>query len=152
MSLLSIRKSFFKGMNKVFKTLFTEVCAYHYLVSPEETENIYQERVIKEYGEPIFLSASVRTDFKKGDLPIEAVNVDCIITVPTQQMLDNGLIVESPPHLDVLNDLQKGKFVYNGIEFLISYVSFGTHIGDSFQFYKFYCYIAKKEDSHAENE
>lgn len=151
MSLVSIRKSFYKGMNKVFKTLFTEVCEYHYLVSPGD-ESIYQESLIKEYGEPIFLSASVRTTFEKGELPIEAVNVDCVITVPTQQMLDNELIIESPPSLDVLNDLQKGKFIYKGVEFLVSYVSFGTHIGDSFQFYKFYCYIDKKEGSYAQDE
>lgn len=154
MSLMSIQKAFYKGMNKVFKTLFTEECEYCFLEEYFNVPNeVYGENKTKVYGEPIKLSASVRNSFEKDELPIGAVNVNCIITVPTQQMISNGLISGKEATLEELDTLQKGKFCYKGIEYLVSYVSMQTHVGDSYQFYKFFCYIDKKEDMlYARNE
>lgn len=144
---MTIQKAFYKGMNKVFKTLFTEECEYYFMEEYFNTVNeVYGENKSKEYGEPIKLSASVRNNFEKEELPIGVINVSCIITVPTQQMINGGLIAGREATLEELNTLQKGKFRYKDIEYLISYVSMQTHVGDSFQFYKFYCYIDKNED------
>lgn len=142
MSLQGIKKPFYKGMNKVFKTLFTEECEFCFM-GDTLVDDIYGESTSKVYEEPIKLSASVRNSFKKEELPIGVTDVTCIITVPTLQMIDKGLIVNNEATFEEIEKLRKGIFRYKGISYLVNYVSMQTHIGDTYQFYKFFCYIDK---------
>ena len=129
-------------MNKVFKTLFTDECEFCFM-GDSLIDDIYNESTSKVYEDPIKLSASVRNNFKKEEIPIGVTNVTCIITVPALQMINNNLIASNEATLEEIEKLRKGIFRYKGITYLVNYVSMQTHIGDSYQFYKFFCYIDK---------
>lgn len=138
--LLRIQKKFFKGMDKVFRSLFTEEVFFCFMDENTPVDDVYNESEDKRYLSQYPLTGKVVTEFKRSELPIEDIRVDCIVTLPAKQLLDYGLVSENITNKE-LEDLKKGVIIYKGLEYLIDYVHPKTLVADAWQFYAFYCYI-----------
>lgn len=138
---LEIQNAFLDGIEEIFSIMFTDRLQLS-LLDEEETEvNIYDETTNKVYLDPIQLIGRIRTTFTQGENPVEGVNVDAVITVPTKQLITKGI-----PHTtdENLETLKKGKFSYDGIEYLVEKVVPKTLVADKWQMYDFNCRVDKK--------
>ena len=70
------------------------------------------------------------------------VQVDAVITVPTKQLILNGISRSTEEDLSILS---RGKISYKGIDYLIHHVVPKTLVADEWQMYDFICFIDKKE-------
>lgn len=138
---LDIQNAFLDGIEEVFSIMFTDR-ALLCLMDEEATQtNVYDETPEKFYQDPIALVAKITTTFEQGELPIEEVQIDALFTVPTKQLITNLIPHETEEDLETL---KKGKFVYDGTEYLIAKVKPKTLVADKWQMYDFSCYVDKK--------
>ena len=138
---LEIQNAFLDGIEEIFSIMFTDRLNLSLLDEESTYVNIYDETSEKMYQLPIQLIGRIKTTFKQGEEPIEGVQVDAVITIPTKQ-----LITKNIPHQteDDLETLKKGKFSYDGFEYLIDKVTPKTLVADKWQMYDFACHIDKK--------
>ena len=140
---LSIQKAFLDGINLAFSIMFTQEVEL-FLMDDRKTDiNIYNETPLKRYQDKGYkLVAKVLTTFEQGEQPIEGVQVDAVITVPTKQLILNGISRSTEEDLSILS---RGKISYKGIDYLIHHVVPKTLVADEWQMYDFICFIDKKE-------
>lgn len=138
---LSIQNAFLDGIEEIFSIMFTDRLLLSLLDEEETIRNIYDETSKKVYSNPIQLIGRIQTTFTQGEDPVEGVQVDAIITLPTKQ-----LITKKIPHqtMEDLETLKKGKFSYDGIEYLIEKVVPKTLVADKWQMYDFICKLETK--------
>lgn len=133
---LEIQNAFLDGIEEIFSIMFTDRLQLSLLNEEDTSVNVYEESSEKVYYDPIQLIGRIQTNFVKGEHPNEGVLSDAIITIPTKQLISKGV-----PH-QTLNDfetLKKGKFSYDGFEYLIDLVEPSTLVADKWQMYKFTC-------------
>ena len=138
---LSIQNAFLDGIEEVFSIMFTDRLLLSFLNEEDTITNIYEETTDKVYLDPIQLIGRIQTTFTQGENPVESIQVDAVITIPTKQLITHQIPHET--EFD-LNTLRKAKFAYDGIEYLIDKVVPTTLVADKWQMYKFYCQVDKK--------
>ena len=136
-----IQNAFLDGLDELFSIMFTDKIKLSLLDEESTKVNIYDESPNKVYTSPISLVGRVTTTFTQGEDPIEGVQIDAVITIPTKQLISNQIPHESD---DDLETLKKGKMSYGEFEYLIEKVTPKTLIADKWQMYDFYCRVEKK--------
>lgn len=137
-----IQNAFLDGMNEVYSIMFTDQVEFRFLDVEQTKVNVYQETTAKVYSkDPILLVGRVVTTFEQGEKPVEAVQTDAVISIPTKQLILNGIPHDTDQDLETL---KKGKFTYRGIDYVIDIVSPTTLVADVWQVYKFSCRVEKK--------
>lgn len=138
---LSIQNAFLDGLEEVFSIMFTDRLLLSLLDEENTQINIYEETSRKVYLDPIQLIGRIQTTFTQGEEPVEGVQIDAVITIPTKQ-----LITKNIPHLTDgdLETLKKAKFAYGGFEYLVEKVVPKTLVADMWQMYDFNCRVEKK--------
>lgn len=136
-----IQNAFLDGLNEVFTTMFTDKLELCLLDEVSTKKNVYDETPNKVYLPPVQLVGRIQTYLNKGEDPVETIQVDAVITIPTKQLISNSI----PHYTDSdLETLKKAKFVYCGFEYLIEKVTPKTLIADKWQIYDFVCSMDKK--------
>lgn len=102
--------------------------------------NIYEETDVKVYHDPIQLTGRIQTTFTQGEDPVEGVQIDAVITIPTKQLITKGIPHETKSDLE---ELKKAKFSYDGFEYLVDKVVPKTLVADKWQMYDFHCHKDK---------
>lgn len=138
---LSIQNAFLDGIEEIFSIMFTDRLLLSLLNEEDTQTNIYEETTDKVYLDPIQLIGRIQTTFEQGENPVESVQIDAVITIPTKQ-----LITKQIPHQtdEDLETLKKAKFAYEGFEYLVEKVVPKTLVADKWQMYEFNCRIEKK--------
>ena len=137
----TIQNAFLDGIEEIFSIMFTDRLQLSLLNEEATQTNIYEETPNKVYLDPIQLIGRIQTTFTQGENPVESVQIDAIITIPTKQLITHQI-----PHLtdEDLETLKKGKFAYDGFEYLVEKVVPKTLIADKWQMYSFECRVDKK--------
>lgn len=138
---LSIQNAFLDGIEEVFSIMFTDRLELRLLDEKNTKVNVYEESLEKVYKDPVSLIGRIQTTFSQGEEPIEGVQVDAIVTIPTKQLITKEIPHKTEEDLEVL---KKGKFVYDGIEYMVDRVVPKTLVADIWQMYDFVCRIDKK--------
>ena len=138
---LNIQNAFLDGIEEIYSIMFTDRLRFSLLDEQATSVNVYEETIDKKYLDPISLIGRVQTSFTQGKEPIESVQIDATITIPTKQLITNEL-----PHTTEsdLETLRKGKFEYDGFEYLVEKVVPKTLVADKWQMYDFMCKVDKK--------
>ena len=138
---LDIQNAFLDGIEEIFSIMFTDRLMIMLLDEESTIPNIYGETTDKVYLDPIPLIGRITTTFKQGDIPVEGVNIDAVITIPTKQLITNQI-----PHMtdEDLEILKRGKFSYDGFEYLVDKVVPKTLVADKWQMYEFWCHVDNK--------
>lgn len=138
---LEIQNAFLDGIEEIFSIMFTDDLQFSFLNTEATKTNVYGETPVKAYHNPIPLIGRITTTMIQGENPIETVQVDAVITIPTKQ-----LVTKKIPHKTEvdLETLKRGKFSYKGIEYLVSEVKPKTLVADMWQMYDFMCSVDKK--------
>lgn len=136
-----IQRAFLDGTEEIYEVLFTDRLKFSLLNEEETKYNVYGETVNKVYHDPVQLVGRVQTTFDQGENPIEGIQVDAVITIPTKQLMRNDLSHEQEEDLETL---RKGKFAYGGFEYLIHEVKPRTFIADKWHTFAFVCSVDKK--------
>lgn len=138
---LYVQNEFLDGIEEIFSIMFTDRLKLSLLNEEATSVNVYEETSKKVYRDPIQLIGRIQTTFTQGELPVESVQIDAVITIPTKQ-----LITKEIPHLteEDLETLKKAKFSYDGFEYLVEKVVPKTLIADKWQMYSFECRVEKK--------
>ena len=135
---VKIADAFLKGMETIFKTMFTESIELYLLNEYGTKTNIYDETEKKLYKTPIELAGKIITTFEKGEEPIEGIKVDAVVSIPTKQLIDTQVSHSTPQDLETL---KKAKIVYGSTTYLVDLVKPKTLIADVWQVYDFVCHI-----------
>lgn len=138
---LTIQNAFLDGIEEIFSTMFTDRLQLRLLDEEATQTNIYKETTDKVYLDPIQLIGRIQTTFTQGENPVESVQIDAIITIPTKQLITNQIPHETDSDLETL---KKAKFAYDGFEYLVEKVVPKTLIADKWQMYSFECRVEKK--------
>lgn len=138
---LTIQKAFLDGIEDIFSTMFTDRLQLRLLNEKSTQTNIYEETTTKVYLDPIPLIGRIKTTFIQGEDPVESVQIDAVITIPTKQLITKRIPHETDADLDTL---KKAKFAYDGFEYLVEKVVPKTLIADKWQMYDFECRVEKK--------
>ena len=138
---LTIQNAFLDGIEEIFSIMFTDRLQLRLLDEEATQTNIYEETTDKVYLDPIPLVGRIQTTFEHGENPVESVNIDAVITIPTQQLITNQIPHETESDLEVL---KKANFVYDGFEYLVEKVVPKTLVADKWQMYYFNCRVDKK--------
>jgi hypothetical protein len=139
MSNLQLQKDFLKAIQEIYTEMFTSEI-YLYLMDTANTavNQVYKETVIKRYQYPINLVGRVKLNPDHSEIPVEAINIDAMITIPTKE-LDDKKVSHTPEYLE---DLKKAKFEYKGVGYLIDTIYPMTNLADEYLTFNFLC---KKE-------
>ena len=139
---LEIQNAFLDGIEELFSIMFTDRLQLS-LLDEESTEvNVYGEDAIdKVYLEPIQLIGRIKTTFTQGEVPIEGVQIDAVVTIPTKQLITKNIPHQTDEDLEIL---KKAKFSYDGFEYLVEKVTPKTLVADKWQMYDFACRVDKK--------
>lgn len=139
---LSIQNAFLDGIEEVFSIMFTDRLQLSLLNEDETKVNIYDETSKKVYQDPpIQLIGRIQTTFTQGEDPVEGVQIDAVITIPTKQLITKQIPHQTDKDLETL---KKAKFSYDGFEYLVEKVVPKTLVADKWQMYDFNCRIEKK--------
>jgi len=138
---LSIQNAFLDGIEEIFSIMFTDRLYLSLLNEEETTVNVYDETTSKVYHSPTQLIGRIKTNFNQGENPVESIQVDAVITIPTKQLITKDIPHET--HAD-LETLRKGKFTYDDIEYIVDKVVPKTLVADKWQMYDFHCRVDKK--------
>lgn len=138
---LTIQNAFLDGIEEIFSTMFTDRLQLRLLDEEATQTNIYEETTDKVYLDPIQLIGRIQTTFTQGENPVESVQIDAVITIPTKQLITNQIPHEMESDLDTL---KKAKFAYDGFEYLVEKVVPKTLVADKWQMYSFECRVEKK--------
>ena len=139
---LEIQNAFLDGLEEVFSIMFTDRLQLR-LLDEESTEvNIYgEDTTSKVYLEPIQLTGRIRTTFTQGENPVEGVQIDAVVTIPTKQLITKDIPHQTDSDLEIL---KKAKFSYDGFDYLVEKVTPKTLVADKWQMYDFACRVDKK--------
>lgn len=138
---LSIQNAFLDGIEEIFSTMFTNRLYLSLLDEEGTTVNVYGESSDeKMYLSPIQLIGRIQTTFTQGEDPVEAVNIDAVITIPTKQLITHQIPHQTESDLETL---KKAKFAYDGFEYLVDKVVPKTLVTDKWQMYDFMCHKDK---------
>lgn len=137
---LDIQNAFLDGIEEVFSLMFTNRLSLRLLDEESTKTNIYEETPDKVYRDPIALIGRIQTTFNQGEDPIESVNIDAVITIPTKQLISNQIPHETREDLETL---KKAKFIYDDFEYLVDKVVPKTLVADKWQLYDFMCHVDK---------
>ena len=139
---LEIQNAFLDGLEEVFSIMFTDRLQLR-LLDEESTEvNIYgEDTTSKVYLEPIQLIGRIRTTFTQGENPVEGVQIDAVVTIPTKQLITKDIPHQTDSDLEIL---KKAKFSYDGFDYLVEKVTPKTLVADKWQMYDFACRVDKK--------
>ena len=138
---LEIQNAFLDGIEDIFSVMFTDRLKLRLLNEEATQTNIYEETTDKVYFDPIPLIGRIQTTFTQGENPVESVQIDAVITIPTKQLITNKIPHETDSDLETL---KKAKFAYDGFEYLVEKVAPKTLIADKWQMYTFECRVEKK--------
>ena len=139
---LEIQNAFLDGLEEVFSIMFTDRLQLRLLDEKSTGVNIYgEDTTSKVYLEPIQLIGRIRTTFTQGENPVEGVQIDAIVTIPTKQLITNNIPHQTYSDLDIL---KKAKFSYDGFDYLVEKVTPKTLVADKWQMYDFSCRVDKK--------
>lgn len=141
MANLEIQNAFLDGIEEVFSIMFTDRLNLSLMDEEDTITNVYGETKKKQYLSPIPLIGKIITTFTQGENPVESVGVTAVITIPTKQLITKGIPHSTEKDLETL---RKGKFEYDGIEYLIEKVVPKTLVADKWQLYDFNCSVDKK--------
>ena len=144
---LEIQNAFLDGIEEIFSIMFTDRLQLSLLNEDDTLTNIYEETVDKVYYEPIQLIGRIKTTFTQGEDPVESVQNEAVITIPTKQFITKNI-----PHQtrEDLETLRKAKFSYDGFEYLVDDVTPKTLVADKWQMYEFKCHVDKKSSLRGE--
>ena len=90
----TIQNAFLDGIEEIFSIMFTDRLQLSLLNEEATQTNIYEETPNKVYLDPIQLIGRIQTTFTQGENPVESVQIDAIITIPTKQLITHQI-----PHL-----------------------------------------------------
>lgn len=139
---LEIQNAFLDGLEEVFSIMFTDRLQLRLLDEESTGVNIYgEDTTSKVYLEPIQLIGRIRTTFTQGENPVEGVQIDAVVTIPTKQLITNNIPHQTDSDLDIL---KKAKFSYDGFDYLVEKVTPKTLVADKWQMYDFSCRVDKK--------
>lgn len=138
---LDIQNAFLDGIEELFSIMFTDRLNLSLLNEEDTVVNIYDETTNKVYHDPIQLIGRIKTTFTQGEDPVEGVQTDAVITIPTKQFITKQIPHQTDADLETL---KKGKFSYDGIEYLVDKVTPKTLVADKWQMYDFNCRVEKK--------
>lgn len=138
---LSIQNAFLDGIEEIFSIMFTDRLQLSLLDEESTQTNIYEETDNKVYSTPISLIGRIQTTFTQGENPVEGVQIDAVITIPTKQLITKQIPHETNADLE---SLKKAKFAYDGFEYLVEKVVPKTLVADKWQMYSFECRVDKK--------
>lgn len=133
---LHIQNEFLDGIEEIYSIMFTDRLFLSLMDEENTVTNVYDETPEKIYHEPIQLIGRIRTSVEQGENPVESLQVDAVITLPTKQLISNEIAHETWEDLETL---RKGKFKYDDIEYLVNEVRPNTLVADKWQMYNFYC-------------
>lgn len=137
-----IQNAFLDGLEEIYHIMFTDEIQFRFLDESSTNTNVYKETSNKVYSsDPIQLIGRVRTTFEQGELPVEDIQVDAIISIPTKQLITKEIAHETEQDLEVL---KKGLFSYKGIDYIVDKVTPKTLVADKWHIYDFQCRIEKK--------
>ena len=136
MANLEIQNAFLDGIEEIYSIMFTDRLFLSLMDEENTVTNVYDETPEKIYHEPIQLIGRIRTSVEQGENPVESLQVDAVITLPTKQLISNEIAHETWEDLETL---RKGKFKYDDIEYLVNEVRPNTLVADKWQMYNFYC-------------
>ena len=136
MANLEIQNAFLDGIEEIYSIMFTDRLFLSLMDEENTVTNVYDETPEKIYHEPIQLIGRIRTSVEQGENPVESLQVDAVITLPTKQLISNEIAHETWEDLETL---RKGKFKYEDIEYLVNEVRPNTLVADKWQMYNFYC-------------
>lgn len=139
---LSIQNAFLDGINEVFQIMFTDECKMYLMDTDSTVTNIYKESKKKTYKEPVDIVAKIVVGSKHDEDPFMGNAITATITVPTKQLLQNGISFQTEEDLD---NLCKSKFHFDGVTYLTDVVSPRTLVAGIYQMYEFKCSVDKKE-------
>lgn len=133
---LEIQNAFLDGIEEIFSIMFTDRLKLSLMNEELTVTNVYDETAEKVYHDPIQMIGRIRTSVEQGENPVEGIQFDAIVTIPTKQLITHEI-----PHekWEDLETLRKGKFKYDDIEYLVNEVRPNTLVADKWQMYNFYC-------------
>ena len=135
-----IQNAFLDGLEEIFTIMLTDKINLSLLDDESTIVNVYDEASEKVYKPHIQLVGRITTNFTQGENPIEGVQIDAVITIPTKQLISNQIPHKSESDLETL---KKGKMSYGDFEYLIEKVKPKTLVADMWQMYDFYCRVEK---------
>ena len=135
-----IQNAFLDGLEEIFRTMFTDKINLSLLDEESTKTNVYDETPKKVYKAPIPLVGRITTTSTQGEDPIEGVQLDASITIPTKQLITNFIPHQTDKDLETL---KKAKFSYGGFEYLVEKVTPKTLVADKWQMYDFKCRVDK---------
>lgn len=135
-----IQNAFLDGLEEAYSIMFTDRVGLSLLDEESTKTNVYEETLEKVYKSPINLVGKITTTFAQGEDPIEGVQIDAVISVPTKQLISNQIPHETGADLETL---KKGKMLYRDFEYLVEKVVPKTFVADMWQVYDFHCRVEK---------
>lgn len=137
-----IQNAFLDGMLEIYSTMFSDKQIQLQLLDDASTVvNIYKESVNKVYQAPLNLIGRISLSSPEGVNMVEVRQTAATILIPTKELITH----EIPHTTDVdLTTLKKGKFVYDGFDWIIDLITPTTFVADIFLVYKFVCHQEKK--------
>ena len=139
MAIKEIQDAFVDGIHEVFTTLFNEGVAdgvYFYPFNPNcKSDNVYKERIGKQYLEPILLVAKVTIEVIDPTDTFRVVSHKGTFRVTYKSLRDNKIDVS----LSNLKELEKGLIKYKDMVFEIENIEPTTYVEDVFLTYEFHC-------------
>ena len=138
---LEIQNAFLDGIEEIFSIMFTDRLQLRLLDENSTKANIYGETTDKVYLDPIPLVGRIQTTFEQGENPVEGVQIDAVITIPTKQLITNQISHQTDRDLETL---KRAKFLYDDFEYLVEKVVPKTLVADKWQMYDFKCRVDKK--------
>lgn len=128
-------QDFLDGVLEVYDEIFSKKVPFYFLDVEASKVNSYGETTNKVYKDPVYLTARVVVEAKEGEKAVNRPYSTAKISIPTQNLWDNGLATEE----EDLREMLKGKFVWNGVNYYIRRIQPKTMINDTFIIHKFYC-------------
>ena len=134
-----IQDAFVDGIHEVFTILFNEGVAdgvYFYALNPNcKTDNVYKERLGKQYLEPKLLVAKATITTLDPTDTFRVVTHRGTFRVSYKSLRDNNVDVS----LKNLKELEKGLMKYKDTVFEIEKIVPTTYVEDVFLTYEFHC-------------
>ena len=145
---IDIRNDFVEGMNEVFTALFNDGSEiddglFLYLLSENNTTNIYGEQKYKKYKAPKLLVCSARMKSLTEENDVSEGKEGINFTIPVKSLIDNGFDLTR----EGIDKMYKGVIKFHDVFYKIDMVTPSTYVEDTYLFYKFSC----TEDIHTKS-
>ena len=87
-------QDFLDGVLEVYDEIFSKKVPFYFLDVEASKVNSYGETTNKVYKDPVYLTARVVVEAKEGEKAVNRPYSTAKISVPTQNLWDNGLATE----------------------------------------------------------